>query len=160
HGDHVVAEGAGGVVVLAVDVGADGAADGDLAGARQHGDPQAVGQRGLHQLVEGDAAVDVDDGGLRVDGVDVLEGLHVHDEAAGVLRRVAVGAAHAAGDDAALEVVGLAVVLLGDGPDRGGDFGHVGGVEDLGGRGGGASPAGEGPGFCGEGSVGTVRSAG
>ena len=42
----VVAEAARAVVVLAVDVAGDRAADGDLPGARQHRNPQAERQRG------------------------------------------------------------------------------------------------------------------
>ena len=61
HRPHVVAEAAGAVVVLAVDVAGDGAADGDLTGAGQHRDPQAERQRGTHQLVEVHAGVDVDE---------------------------------------------------------------------------------------------------
>ena len=56
HRPHVVAEAARAVVVLAVDVAGDGAADGDLPGAGQHRNPQPERQRGPHQLVEVDAA--------------------------------------------------------------------------------------------------------
>src|ERR1700758_2290123 len=52
HAAHVVAEAARAVMVLAVDVARDRATDRDLAGARQHRDPQPERQRGLHQLVE------------------------------------------------------------------------------------------------------------
>ena len=61
HRPDVVAETARAVVVLAVDVAGDGAADGDLAGAGQHGHPQPERQRRLHQLVEVHARVDVDE---------------------------------------------------------------------------------------------------
>ena len=97
----VVAEAADDVVGLAVDVGADRAADRDLAGARQHRQPQAVGERGAHQGVEADARVDVDEPALRVDGVDLAEAGHVEHGAARVLRRIAVGAPEAARDDPA-----------------------------------------------------------
>ena len=60
HRDHVVAEAAGGVVVLAVDVVGDRAADGDLARAGQDRDPQPERQRDAHQPVEGHARVEVD----------------------------------------------------------------------------------------------------
>ena len=72
HGGDVVAKGTGGVVVLAVDIRADCAADGDLAGAWQNRDPQAVWQGGLHQLIQGYATVYVDDCGFRIDGVDLV----------------------------------------------------------------------------------------
>ena len=51
HGDHVVTKGAGGVVVLTVNIWADCATDGDLAGTRQYRNPQAIRQGSLHQLV-------------------------------------------------------------------------------------------------------------
>ena len=109
----MVTKGTGGVVVLAVDIRADSTTDGDLAGTRQNRNPQAIRQGGLHELVEGDSTVDVDDARLRVDGVDVVERLHVDDEAAGVLRGVTVGAAHTAGDDTAAQVGRLISVVLG-----------------------------------------------
>ena len=43
HGQDVVAEGTRGVVVLAVNIRPDRTTDRDLAGARQDGNPQAVG---------------------------------------------------------------------------------------------------------------------
>jgi hypothetical protein len=61
---HVVAEAADDVVGLAVDVGADRAADRDLAGAGQHRQPQAVRQGGAHQRVEAHARVDIDEPAL------------------------------------------------------------------------------------------------
>ena len=97
---HVVAEAADDVVGLAVDVGADRAADRDLAGARQHRQPQAVRQRGAHQRVEAHARVDVDEPALGVDRVDLGEARHGEHGAARVLRGIAVGAAQAARDDA------------------------------------------------------------
>ena len=90
---HVVAEAAGAVVVLAVDVAADGSADGHLTGARQHRDPQSARQRSPHQLVEADTAVDVDHAGGSVDGVDPVQQGHVDDQAAAVLGVIAVGTA-------------------------------------------------------------------
>ncbi len=100
HRAHMVAEAARAVVVLAVDVGGDRAADGDLPGARQHRHPQPERQRRLHQLVEVDAGVDVGQLGVGVDRVDAVQRRHVDDQAAAVLRVVAVGAAQPAGDDA------------------------------------------------------------
>jgi hypothetical protein len=61
--DDVVAEAADGVVGLAVDVGADRAADRHLPRARQHRHPQAVRQRGAHEGVQRHAPVDVGDAG-------------------------------------------------------------------------------------------------
>ena len=118
HGGDVVTKGTGGVVVLAVDIRANSAADGDLAGTRQNRNPQAVRQGGLHELVQGDATVDVDNARLRIDGVDFVERLHVDDEATGVLRGVTVGAAHTAGDDATAQVgrlISIVLSHLGDG---------------------------------------------
>ena len=102
HRHDVLAEAARRVVVLAVDVVGDRPADGHLAGARQHRHPQPEGQRDAHEAVEGDAGVEVDQPGLGVDGVDAVAGGHVEDEAARVLRGVAVGAPEAAGDDPSL----------------------------------------------------------
>ena len=101
HRQHVVAEAALGVVVLAVHVRADRAADRDLAGARQHRHPPAERQGGAHQGVEADPAVDDRDARVGVDRGRAGEAGHVQDGAAGVLRGVAVGAAEAAGDDPA-----------------------------------------------------------
>ena len=106
HRPDVVAEAARAVVVLAVDVGGDGAADGDLPGAGQHRHPQPERQRGPHQLIEVDAGVEVGDVGVGVDRVDPVQRRHVDDQPAAVLRVVAVGAAQPAGDDAAAAGVG------------------------------------------------------
>ena len=141
HFGDVVAEGAGGVVVLAVDVRADGAADGDLAGAREDRNPQAERQGRLHELIQGHAAIHHDEGGVRVDGVDLVERLHVDDQAAAVLSRVTVGAAHAAGDDAAAQVLRLVGVVISHLCDGGLDFFNVLGRQHMGGRGGRAAPA-------------------
>ena len=59
HRADVVAEAARAVVVLAVDVAGDRAADGDLPGAGQHRHPQPERQRRLHQLIEAHAGVHV-----------------------------------------------------------------------------------------------------
>ena len=117
----MVAEASGAVMVLAVNVRADGATDGDLSGAWQHRYPQAERERSAHQLIEIHAAVDVDDSGRRVDAVDPVQRRHIDDEAAGVLGIVAVRPAEAAGDDAAAKVRRLRVVPLGDLLDRVGD---------------------------------------
>ena len=55
----MVTKGTGRVVVLAVNIRADSTTDGDLAGTRQNRNPQAIRQGGLHQLVQGDATIDV-----------------------------------------------------------------------------------------------------
>ena len=98
HRQHVVAEAALGVVVLAVDVRADRAADRDLPGARQHRHPPAERQGGPHERVQADAAVDDRDARVGVDRGRAGEPGHVEHEAARVLCRVAVGAAETAGD--------------------------------------------------------------
>ena len=114
HRADVVAEAARAVVVLAVDVAGDRAADGDLAGAGQHRHPQPERQRGPHQLVEVHAGVDVDEPGVGVHRVDLVQRGHVDDQAAAVLRVVAVGAAQPAGDHAARAAVGRLRDRLGD----------------------------------------------
>ena len=98
HRQHVVAEAALGVVVLAVDVRADRAADRDLPGSRQHRHPPAERQGGPHERVQADAAVDDRDTRVGVDGGRAGEPGHLEHEAARVLCRVAVGAAETAGD--------------------------------------------------------------
>ena len=98
HRQHVVAEAALGVVVLAVDVRADRAADRDLPGARQHRHPPAERQGGPHERVQADAAVDDRDARVGVDRGRAGEPGHLEHEAARVLCRVAVGAAETAGD--------------------------------------------------------------
>ena len=146
HTANVVAEGAGGVVVLAVDVGANSAADSHLASAGEDRDPKAVGQGCFHQLVEGNTSIHVSQGRIWVDAVDSVEGFHVDDEATGVGGRVPVGAAAAAGDDAAFQVAGLGLVIFGNHTDSTDDLFRVAGREHLGSGGLGASPAGQG--FC------------
>ena len=73
--------------------------------------------------------------------MDLIELLHVDDQAAAVLGGVTVGAAHASGDDAAAQVGGLIRVIicnLGHGLLY---HVHVFGGEYMGGRRGGAAPA-------------------
>ena len=73
--------------------------------------------------------------------MDLIELLHVDDQAAAVLGGVTVGAAHTAGDDAAAQVGGFIRVIfcnLGHGLL---DDVHVFGGENVGGRRGGAAPA-------------------
>ena len=158
HRHHMVTEGAGRVVVLTVNVGANGATNGHLAGARQHRNPQAIRQGGLHQLVKSDTTIHVDNGGLRVDGVNVIHRLHVNDQAASVLGRVAIGAAHAPGDHTPLEVVGFIGVGFCHQGNRTSNLFHVRGGKHLGGGGGSAAPTGEF--LCGCGKVWTLRHSG
>ena len=73
HRDHVGGEGAVDVVVLAVDVGGDGTADGDLPGARGHGDEVAEREDVVEQGVNGDASPDGDRMGTFVDCGDRVE---------------------------------------------------------------------------------------
>ena len=70
--DDVVAEAALGVVVLAMHVGGDRPTDGDLAGARQHRDPQAEREQRPHQGVQAHPGLHRDRRRLarRVDGED------------------------------------------------------------------------------------------
>ena len=127
---HVVAEAPDDVMGLAVDVGADRAADRHLPGAGQHREPEPERKGAAHQGVQADPGVDDDPAEIAVDGVDGGQRGHVQDGAAGVLRRVPVGAAEAAGDDAARPGAG----------DRGGDLVHGPRDDDLGRGGGGAAP--------------------
>ena len=94
----VVGEAAVDVVVLAVHVGRDRAADGDLARARGDRHEPAEGDHRAHERVEADAGVDPDDAVLEVDVVEPGERGRVEHGAAGVLGRVAVAAAESAGD--------------------------------------------------------------
>ena len=131
HGSDVVTEGTGGVVVLAVNIGADSSTDGDLPGAGKHRNPQPVGECGFHELVEGDATVDVGNSRVRVNGVDFIERSHVDDKTTAVLGRVAVGTAQTTGDHATLEVVGVVLVLLGNLPHCAGNQVQVGRGQDF-----------------------------
>ena len=144
HGQHVVAKRARRVVVLTVNIRADRTTDGDLAGTRQHRNPQAIRQGGLHQLVEAHARVDVDNAGIRVDGVDPVQRSHIDDQTATILGGVTIGAAQAAGDDAAALVLGQVRVLIRDPLDCLRDRVHVRGGQDLGGGRGGTAPSVEG----------------
>ena len=97
-GPHVVAEAALGVVVLAVHVGGDRAADGHLPGAGQHRHPEPERQQRPHQRVQADPGLDRHRGrfGGGVDGEDVVQLGQVEGEPAGVLGGVAVAAAESA----------------------------------------------------------------
>ena len=100
----VVAEAALGVVVLAVHVGGDRAADGHLPGARQHRHPEAERQQRPHQRVETDPGLDGHRGrfGGGVDRQDLVQLGQVEGRAAGVLGGVAVAAAEPPGHHAAV----------------------------------------------------------
>ena len=115
------------VVVLAVDVRGDGAPDGDLTGAGGDGDEPAEGDEPAHQGIDAGAGLCGDDALLHVQAAQAGHPGGVHHQAAGVLRRVAVGAPEATGDDAA----------LGCGLQHGGQLVLVGRPDDLccGGRG-------------------------
>ncbi len=114
HRADVIAEAARAVMVLAVDVAGNRAADGDLAGARQHRNPQPERQRRLHQLVQADAGVDIDQPGVGADRVDAVQLGHVDHQAAAILRVVAVGTAQPACDNASTSRVSHSGDRLGD----------------------------------------------
>ena len=78
-----------GVVILAVNVGADRPANRDLPRSRVTQHPQiSKWKNRTHQLIEADSCVEVDDPECaRIDMVNSVEGGHVHDEPARVLRR-------------------------------------------------------------------------
>ena len=95
----MVAEAALGVVVLAVHVGGDRAADGHLPGAGQHRNPQPERQQRLHQGVDADAGLHAHRRrvALGVDLQDLVETGQVQGGAAGVLGGVAVASGRARG---------------------------------------------------------------
>lgn len=78
------------VVVLAVDVGPDGAADRHIAGAGRHRNEPAEREQHLHQPVQGDTRVAGHGAAVGVDRVDAVQAGHVEHRAPGVLRRVPV----------------------------------------------------------------------
>jgi hypothetical protein len=135
-GDHVPRERARDVVVLAVDVGADRPADGDVARAGGDRHEPAERQQQAHQRVQGDARVAEHGAALDVDGVDAVQARHVEHGPARVLRGVAVRPAQAPGDAAA----GPAV------PDGGDRLRVAARADQTGGGGGGAAPSGDGNG--------------
>ena len=97
----VVGDAAVDVVVLAVHVGRQRAADGHEPGARRDGHEPAEWQQHPHQRVEAHAGVDPHDALLDVERTHCVEARRVDDGAARVLRGVAVGAAEPAGDEPA-----------------------------------------------------------
>ena len=165
HGHHMIAEGAGRMVVLAMNIGANSTTNSDLASARQNRNPQAIRQCCLHQLIQRHTAVDINNGAVGIDGVDLVESLHIDNQATGVLCRIAIRAAHTAGDNTALQVRGLRRILFRHRGHGLGDDVQVGSAQHFTGSGGSASPAGErassgGQCFFGVGSVAIGRSAG
>jgi len=134
HPGDVIAERPGRVVVLAVDVVPDRAADGDLARPRKHRYPQSERQSGPHELVQAHAGIDHGKGLLCVELVDAVEAAHVQHHAAGVLSAVAVRTAEAAGHHAAPQVIGAGGVGVVDRRDGGGDLLHRPRGEHVGGR--------------------------
>ena len=102
HGAHVVAEAAGAVVVLAVDVAGDGAptvtcrVPGSTGTHNPSGSPAFINWSRFTPASTSTVPV------VGVDRVDAVQGGHVDDEAAAVLGVVAVGAAEAARDHAAV----------------------------------------------------------
>ena len=120
----------------------NGTTDGHLASTRQYRHPQAVGQRGLHQLIQRDTAVDINNRRLLINGVNLVELLHVDDKTARVLGGVAVGAAHTAGNYTAAQVVRLVGVLVCDSLDGVNDFIQVRRRQHLGLSGGSTTPTG------------------
>ncbi len=97
---HVPGEAARPVMVLAVHVGGDRAADRDLPGARRDRHEPAERQRRGHQLLQAHPGLAGDQPGLRVEAGDAAQPGGPDDQAAAVLRRVVVAAAQAAGDHA------------------------------------------------------------
>ena len=69
-------EGAIMVMVLAVHVGADGSADGHLAGAGRHHGPEAEGHQGSHQPVQADAGLDPGPAPFQIDGENPVQAGH------------------------------------------------------------------------------------
>lgn len=124
------------MVVLAVDVRADGPADRDVPGPGADGDEPAERQQDLHQPVQAHPGVADHQAVDGVDLVDPVQARHVEDGAAGVLRGVAVGPAEPAGDGAAAPAV----------PDRLGGLLVGARAEHMRGGGRGAAPAGDGGG--------------
>ncbi len=133
-GAHVPGERAGGGVVEAVQVGADGTADGDVPGGRGDREEPAQRQQHLHQAVQAHPGVADDRAGGGVDRVDAVQSGHVDHRTARVLRRVPVRPAQPAGDDPARPAARHGdrrlLVRTGAEPERG--------------RRGGAAPAGHG----------------
>ena len=95
---HVVCEAAVDVMVLAVDVGRQRPAHGDVAGPGRDGDEPAAGHKQAQQGVEARARLDADHAPVEVEVEHPVERGGVDHGAAGVLGRIAVAASQAAGD--------------------------------------------------------------
>ena len=117
---HVPGEAAGHVVVLAVHVGRDRAADRHLPGARGHRHEPAGRQARHHELLQADAGLAGRQAGGRVQVEDPVQPGGGDHHAAVALRGVVVAAAEPAGDRAAAAGGGLQQ------PGRAGDGGWLG----------------------------------
>lgn len=91
-------EGSRGPVVPAVDVGADGAADGDMAGRRGHRDEPAEREQRPQQAAQAHPGVADHRPRDGVDRADPVQRGHVEHGAARVLRGVTMGAPQPPGD--------------------------------------------------------------
>ena len=91
----MVSEAALGVMVLAVHICGDGAADGHLPGARKHRDPEPEGQQRAHQQIEADTSLDRHSGRFarRVQGEDAVHLGEIQRSASSILGCVAIAAA-------------------------------------------------------------------
>lgn len=134
------------VMVLAVDVRADRAADRDVPRPGRHRHEPAQRQQDFHQAVQADARLADHHARLGVDRADVVEAGHVQDGAARVLRRVAVRPAQAPCDGPARPAR----------EDRGHRLLVRTRADQPGGRRGGAAPAGHGGGGVAAGMGATV----
>ena len=103
HRADMVAEAAGAVVVLAVDIAADSPTYRDLPGAGQHRDPQPVRKDHPDQAVQRDAGLDYDRGRGRIDLQYPVQPGGIDHHAAAVLRHIAVAAAQPPGHHAATQ---------------------------------------------------------
>ena len=102
---HMVAEAADAVVVLAVDVVGDGPADGGEGGSRRGRRQEAPGQESGEQVVEGDAGLAHQGAVVRVERNHAVQPLGQQDMATVVQGGVAVAPAQPAGQDAVVEPV-------------------------------------------------------
>lgn len=123
-------------MVVTVDVGPDRPAHRAVPVAGQHRQEPAERQQHRQQPVQAHPRVAHHESGPGVDGADPVQPRHVEHGTPGVLRRVAVRPAQAAGDRAARPAAA----------HRGDRLLVTTGVEAQGGRRGGAAPAGQGHG--------------
>ena len=122
----MTAKGAGGVMVLAVDVIGDGSAERDVLGAGGDGEKPAAGDGEVEDLRKGDAGLGGEDAGVLVKGEQTVHAGGDQETALIEEAHVAVGAAHADGQNARVETVadGGEVAL----PVEGDEVGAVAGV--------------------------------